>query len=410
MNYFLKKETLLRKSFLFLFLIFNLTVQGQEYGILVKHTMDPFLGWNGSHGGVHNIKIGAKSASAKNTTTVTKIEFDFFYVEDNPTEINCIGQTAGNYTNPDGSSNDCQASKTIPYNKDTFNQNSFDGCIGSSEIMGIHLPITGANTPCINDVITLSFGWNWQYSYDGISWTNFSLKFQEKRTITFKINELIGYAGKTKIYFRTGYGTKFTNPIKYEIIGCSPALDPTHPPIPKGETCFDKKDGEVIYTFSRPLVTGERFLFTYNPVGSPTAITSAYSDNINMVTIISPLEYKLINITPGTYNFKYQTQFNNNTPSSPVKGDDFIITPKQNLTFKATPEQPKCNSDKGSITVTAQGGTSPYFYILDYATEKINGQDVPKKVPITNPIQGLSEGNHNIKVVDTNGCIEKITP
>jgi hypothetical protein len=196
-----------------------------------------------------------------------------------------------------------------------------------------------------------------------------------------------------------------SNIITYSIVPCPPKLDPNILPNPKGETCYDKKDGEVTFTFDRPLETDERFLFTFNPIGAPTAITSAYSDNTNMVEKISSLEYKLIKITPRTYNFKYQTQFNNDTPSSPVVGPDFTIIQKAALKFTATPTQPSCSIGNGSVTIVANGGTAPYYYILDNAVENINGQVVPKKILITNPIQ-LPSGNHNIKVVDWNECIQ----
>jgi hypothetical protein len=191
-----------------------------------------------------------------------------------------------------------------------------------------------------------------------------------------------------------------TKPVIYNIIPCPPTLNSTT--LENYTTCNDKKDGEVTFTFNRPLESNERFLFTRNPVGA-NATTSSKPAEIEK---ISEYEYKWKNIAPGTYNFKYHTQFNNETPSSPIIGNDFIITPKAELKFTPTPIQPLCNTDNGSIILEVNGGTAPYYYILDYATENINGQDLPKKISISVPIQGLSEGNHNIKVVDTNGCMQ----
>lgn len=188
----------------------------------------------------------------------------------------------------------------------------------------------------------------------------------------------------------------------FYIIPCSPKLDTNHPPIPKGETCYGKNDGEVIFTFDRPLEDNERFLFTYNPLGAPTAITSAYSDNINMVEKISPLEYKWKNIAPGTYNFKYQAITGTNNPSSNITGPDFKIDPKSQLTFTTTPTQPLCSTNKGSIQITANGGTVPYKYsrVLNNITLDTNIAFNPSTT-----INNLAAGNHIITVSDKENCI-----
>jgi hypothetical protein len=208
-------------------------------------------------------------------------------------------------------------------------------------------------------------------------------------------------------YFRAKFtGTEIYTYHPFVFIPCPPTLNSTSD---KNYTsCSNRNDGEVTFTFDRPLFDDERYLFTRNPVGAPTAITSAYSDNTNKIEKLSPLEYKWKNIAPGVYNFKYQTLFNNNNPSSDISGQDFTITPKPELTFAAPPTQPLCSTDKGSITITAEGGTPPYFYILDNEKEIINSESVPKKHQFISPFKltELSAGDHNIKVVDTNGCIE----
>jgi hypothetical protein len=94
---------------------------------------------------------------------------------------------------------------------------------------------------------------------------------------------------------------------------------------------------------------------------------------------------------------------------SAITVNPFTIGSPTQLTFTATPTQPLCSTGNGSINISAIGGTSPYYYILDKQTEIIDGKVIPKKIQIMNPIE-LTGGDHNIKVVDTNGCIEKITP
>jgi hypothetical protein len=378
---------------LLLFSIFNLTVYSQESGILIKSTMKSFKGWNGSHSGSHTITVGSNMIIKDvNTTDQSVTEYDFFYVTDNPSEISCIGSTSGNKDD----SNNCSTSKTIPYNKTSFDKDYFSGCIGSSKIYGIHLPEPDPknNNRCINDIITFSQGWNWEYQYNADGWKPFPAEFQNNREITFKIKDLGGYEGKTTIHFQTGYKTQFTNTITYNIIPCPPALDPLHPPIAIGETCNKKEDGEITFTFDRPLAVGESFLFTRNPVGANATTSSKPAD----IEKISDLKYKWKKIAPGTYNFIYQTQFDNGKPSKEVQGSNFKIEPKPELKFTATPTQPLCSTGNGSITIAVSGGTSPYYYILD--------KKIETKKEITNPIE-LSAGNHNIKVEDKNGCVEK---
>jgi hypothetical protein len=299
-------------------------------------------------------------------------------------------------------------------------------CNGISRFQLIDIPtqniVSIGNCDVISikkQVILSNIEYYWYYKKEGTNseWTLFELNnHYNENGLNFtpnQIPDLLNYKGNLNIKFVIAHenlqtskiDTYESNIVTYNIIDCSPRLDTNHPPIPKGETCYGKNDGEVIYTFDRPLETGERFLFTYNPIGAPTAITSAYSDDTNMVQKISSLEYKLIKITPRTYNFKYQTQFNNDNPSSPVVGPDFNITPKAALKFTVTPTQPSCSIGNGSVTIVANGGTAPYYYILDNAKENINGQVVPKKILITNPIQ-LPNGNHNIKVVDSNDCTQ----
>jgi len=328
-----------------------------------------------------------------------------------------------NYTS--GFNTGCTTNKTISYSYSDYLNGTriyLAGCTPNEVLLysDYYGKISGAES---TKGVCESIPCNQAYSTDGINWNMVSATITDiipkdipslgpnyRNNLfvksTFTVNNLSTYASGT--YVPLPSVTMQLNTRTYNIIGCPPKLDTNHSPIAKGETCYNKKDGEVIYTFDRPLETGERFLFTYNPIGAPTAITSAYSDNTNMVKKISSLEYKLINISQGTYNFKYQTIIgaNNPSPTSDVVGPAFTITPKAELKFTPIPIQPLCSTDKGSIEITTNGGTAPYYYILDYATENINGQVVPKKISISLPIQGLTEGNHNIKVIDSNGCIQ----
>lgn len=163
--------------------------------------------------------------------------------------------------------------------------------------------------------------------------------------------------------------------------------------------------GSVDLAFDSELLEGKDFLF----------VVKDFATNIPIVNKIVPksetvnLKYTFMDLKTGKYYIEYQAQSTGPDPkigSTPLKTDGFTIESPELLKFTAIPIQPLCSTEKGSIEITTNGGTAPYYYILDYATENINGHVVPKKISISVPIQGLIEGNHNIKVVDSNGCIQ----
>jgi len=200
-------------------------------------------------------------------------------------------------------------------------------------------------------------------------------------------------------YFRAKFtGTNVYTYHPFIFVFCSPNLNNTSDP---NITFCNYSNGEVIFTFSRPLETGEKYLFSRNPIGE-NIVTSSSSDDVNNVEKISATVFKWKNIPPGKYEFKYQTQFGNNTPSSASSVTLFTITPKEKLTFTLTTIQPSCNTDKGKVQISANGGTGTYFYILDNET-------LADKHPFTSPyiIEELSEGDHKVTVIDSNNCIEK---
>jgi hypothetical protein len=211
------------------------------------------------------------------------------------------------------------------------------------------------------------------------------------------------------IKFKIKYCQTETKPIIFNFVSCSPQLDPLIPPHPEDQSCSNKEDGQVTFYFNRPLEKGETYLFSrtlINPDGTDGPITSTGSD-IDAIKMTTPLSYTWKDIKQGKYKFFYQTYLNGNLRSKVDGINPFKIGSPVALksTFEI-PKNPLCHDGNGSVTIVANGGTAPYYYILDNATENINGQDVPKKTSISVPIQGLTEGNHNIKVVDSNDCIQ----
>ncbi len=386
------RTKLLSVLFLFFGLIQFSNAQATKYGMLVRTTLDPFQGWNGSHAGNLSITIGSKSVTeGSNTTDDVVVAYTFFYITDNPTKIVCSSRTAGN---KDGS--DCTLSKTIAYDPNTFDSDYFGGCIGDADMMGIYLPQPVNTNYCKNDMITLTRGWNWQYRYDSGAWTDFPSTYQAKRSISFNMATLGGSDGKNKLQIRTGYGTSFTNEIIYDIIPCSPSL--ASDPIPESPYCYNEKTGKITMQFSDDIADDEYFSMALTPLDAngyelpPNNKVVTKSEFINRTIVWS-------NLNAGTYNLSYQTfKTNNPTPSSLVEKKGILIEGKAPFSFEVYQTDPLCNNSNGFIRIEAKGGTSPYYYTIDLGSEV-------KFLSSTNDIS-VSPGEHSIKVRDTNSCID----
>jgi len=396
----LKNNIMKKKLLLFIFFLGSLFAHGQnEYAILIKSKITSNSVWPGNdYSGFHQITAGTNSCYIGFFEENYKDDlYCFFYVTGNPTELT--------FTEVLGGSPICgQIKRTTPYNKDTFPGWFFSGCLANSQIMPIHITKPDTNPKCNEDLITLRNGWEWQYKLGDGKWNDFPAQFQQQSLISFKIKDLPGYTDQTTVHFQTGYQKQFTNIVTYTLIPCSPKLDNTSD---ENFTTCSYSNGGVTFTFSRPLENGEKYLFTRTLVGSGF-FTSAPSNDPN-IEKISELSYKWKNIPPGQYEFKYQTQFENNTPSTLSTISKFTIKPQTALTFTATAVQPACSTDKGGIQISVQGGTAPYFYILNDETESIDGEIVPKKIklPDSNLIPITTDGDHTVKIVDSFNCEEQ---
>ena len=389
MEKFFKKYFL---TFIFYFFLSNLYGQNQ-HGILIRTTLYPNLGWNGSHAGMHSIIFGNNNLNFTqgHLEAQTVIKYNFFYINDNPSSIDCEASTAGNLTG------DCDESLTIPYNKNTFTNANFNGCIANSSIMGIYiLPPTTTTTPCVNETIILNNGYHWQYSYDLTNpsgWVDFPSQFQGQRNISFRINQLNNYLGKVKIHFRAGYLNQFTNIRTYDIIPCSPQI--VGSPVLVQNVCSDSDQGTSTFTFDRDLNSGEYFNMTlYRENGASDILV--YSEQVTD-TQFNSLQYTTYGLGPGTYYLRYQTFLNNGTAvASAEDSAPFTITAPAPVTFSTTQVNVLCkNEPTGSITVTALGGSGSYLYSKDNGTTW----------QTTNLFSGLVAGSYAILVKDSNECL-----
>lgn len=268
---------------------------------------------------------------------------------------------------------------------------------------------TEAKSPIgICDVINLS-GARFYYSTNGTIWNSFSNNTTVESILGSNFRGSIKFKSDIDSYYASPKITMQSKIITVNIIGCPPKFDVNNPPVSKGVSCIYRSDGELTYSFDRPLGAGERFLFAYNIIGS-SFVTSTYSDNPALVEVISPLKYKIKKLPAGNYNIKYQTIIGTTTPDPTkyVSAPDFTIPSIEALSFTTTTTQPNCSTERGSVKVTVKGGTSPYYYVLDNQTEVVGGNTIDKKIAIPGNglIDGLQDGDHTIKIVDSNGCIE----
>ncbi|BFM44516.1 hypothetical protein CFS9_31570 [Flavobacterium sp. CFS9] len=289
-------------------------------------------------------------------------------------------------------------------------------CHGRTNFLVLDLPQTNGmigncdNLTILKQIQLSGAGYSWQYKKStDTQWKYFTYgaQYTEKGlNFNFKdVPDLKNYTGNLFIRFVVDYENLNTNKIEtfesdiatYSIIPCSPKLD--HTSSPNLTTC-SYGNGSVTFTFSRPLEPGEKYIFNRIPVGN--GVPSSETSDGPEVEKISALSYKWKNIPAGVYDFKYQTQFGNNTPSTPSTVTNFTITPSPPLTFTATAVQPACSTDEKGILITAKGGSNSYYYLLD-------GELPEQKHAFTSPhtIKITTDGEHKVIVVDDSDCIEK---
>lgn len=304
-------------------------------------------------------------------------------------------------------------------------------CHGRTSLLVLDLPSpTGPIGNCGNFAVGKKVqlsgaGYSWQYQKDNdTQWKYFTYgkEFNENGlNFNFKdVPDLVNYTGTLYIKFVVDYENLKTSKIEtyesdimgYAITTCSPLLKNTLPITTKAR-CIGSATGSATLEFMSELKDNSKFLFNLfraNPVAPDTGFIKHI---FALKTEISNNTFTWSDIAAGKYVIKYQAQSISNdgqeVGSTSVATDAFTISDPIPLTFKATEVQPVCSNDTGGVLISAQGGTSHYFYILDDATEIIDGKIVPKKIklPDSNFIPITTDGSHKVMIVDEYDCIEK---
>ena len=189
-----------------------------------------------------------------------------------------------------------------------------------------------------------------------------------------------------------------TNEVIYSIIPCSPILQ-NNPPLVSNPSCNNEATGSVTLKFKSSISDDEQLLLNlFKNTTPPQFLLSAF---VPKSTIVNN-EYTWTNRGAGNYIIRYQSQkITDNTTdvnSSAIQTEPFSIIDPTLFSFSATETQPKCYGEKGTITITAFGGTPPYYYFLNN----------DRKIEFTSPktIEVIA-GNNSIKIVDDKDCIDK---
>lgn len=187
----------------------------------------------------------------------------------------------------------------------------------------------------------------------------------------------------------------YSNIISYSFTRKSPKI--TQISSPNYTNCSYSNDGAVTFTFERELQDGEQYEMTLmfeNGAAVPNGNKTIPKDSMT-----TPTTYTWVNLPAEKYILTYQTKktIGNSEFMSDPEQKRFIISSLPIFSFSATETQPKCNGEKGTITITASGGTPPYYYYLN---------DDPK-IEFTSPkIIDANAGDYYIKVVDSKSCID----
>lgn len=295
----------------------------------------------------------------------------------------------------------CSTTQTYTYTYSDYLAGKYftGGC--APEYFNIVSPYINQLTPATSTLgvcenITLQKGNRHYYSTDGNTWTPCPYPFSAASILGS------GFRGTLKI--KSDIDSFYANPkvtiqskvITFTIIGCSPELD--GPPIADKTKCKYESSGSVTLKFKTELKDGDKFLFNIFKNGTFDKSAFATKDQIINNTYIWP------GLGEGSYYIKYQSQSTADgttlVGSTAITTGAFLIEAPQALTFSITELQPKCHGEQGTVQITASGGTSPYYYMID-------GETILQKHPLTAAAIELSEGDHKITVVDSNSCIEK---
>jgi hypothetical protein len=311
----------------------------------------------------------------------------------------------------------------------------------------------GTTEVCAGEMLNLvatpagfhNYVYHWQYSLDGQhTWNDVPEKvvgghnMNNTEVSRFSIFDLLGQDHKNHygpIYFRIGYNQDrifSINTIQINYNPCAPTVTNVQY---KGPNCGGEGIQKLEITFDRALDTDKDEnlyqLYIRETINNSFPIKSTPMFSVSNVTYPSGSKiYSYSNISNFTslesgreYEVFYQAQVKHPIDASIkilkgvlVGSEPFTYYDPKPLTFKVRAENPKCHDDEVDITIEADGGTLPYYYDhLNGETEIVNGVTQVKRIQFdasdknkkTVTIQQAELKEYNIKVTDSNNCIEQ---
>jgi hypothetical protein len=318
--------------------------------------------------------------------------------------------------------------------------NRVSGCNGSVGFVGFkpNVTISKRNDPSNSTIcsgFTLNLGgfpadfpkvaYHWQYSFDGVSnWVDVRADKNDTPVTAFTIQDILGDTHVNHfdkpIYFRLGYGQDrpFTEPLAITYSSCAPvAVEVVYVP----PTCNGDAVKSVDVYFDRKLDPNENLFPIYILSKNPKPkqffqpeypVTSLVFDPIKKL-----YKYSFTNLSTLVDGDSYEVVYQARMDSIPrgvltTSSKDFTYKDPVKLTFKITKQTPpSCfGGEDGSIEIMVTSGVPLYHFYLDGV--ELKDQLYPTLKDGKYSIFGLKakSNGYEIKVTDTNDCIEKATP
>ena len=371
----------------FMFLFFTSFLFSQDYGLLFLTNMN-----NSNNSGLLRLDLNPNNSGYQNIFDYSMPmnsgqSFGNFELLDNG--WNNVNIIINSYSNDNFGG--CNKNQTFTYTPEEFNQTilaNHISCVGSIAILPLRLspPSIEEKLICSSDYISLNLGWNYQYriikkDFNVLEWTDFSENYQNLRSITFNLNQILTedeILDISQIQFRTGYQEKFTSHITYDIIDCSIS----HTDLKTADiSCYSESNGEVTLTFDKNVESGYQmryFIFQGDPSEFGGSYTNDTMPNETFSEFLFDTEGEgALQLNPdGTYSGSFQglegsesgtdyyiiyqeVQYGQNDDVQVKSGnitEKFTIYQPSAVTFTSSPQDPNCTGDPGSIALVASGG------------------------------------------------------
>ncbi|WP_299104238.1 hypothetical protein [uncultured Tenacibaculum sp.] len=420
-------------------------VLGQkEYAYMVETKITGYL-----HANNNSLSIGTDKGSVGGTnymatfSTQGKTYYDFFYLQD---DFNKVTINVNNYAIRLRTFPDCTYERKREINRADFGNLylNFSGCSFSQQLYSLHTyddENAKNNGVCLDNSVTLKFGYHWRYKLEGGSWTDFPAEYNNRIITTFNFKDLLAKTGvdvdnlsaKT-VKFQTGFNNQYTNIVTYSIIACAPKL--VEDPSVKNTTCYYDSDGKFSLKVDRDLVNNERLLVSIFFESAPNIYSfykQAESSSLQSDGLGNFIYNYEGNLAPGNYKVKYQGylgtgMIDKDDPSwtQLAFSNPFTIGTPTNVSFSIvnTANESCFKANNGYIDIHADGEDGrTYLYQLkkDGIVQFFNGtswvnytgsnEKTETWFAFTNGkntrVSKLNKGKYQIKVKDSQECFAR---